>query len=135
MPPMSVDRVSDLVPFVHVADPERSIDFYEQFGFEVVNSLRHHDQLDWAFLHASEGRLMVARATEPIDPGEQAVLFYLYVRDLPALRNRLLQAGIDAGEISHDGAIPAGEMRVGDPDGYVLIVAQSEEGTARSAIF
>lgn len=123
---MSSERVSDLVPFVHVAEPDRSIAFYRRFGFEVVDSLRHHGQLDWAFLRASGARLMIARATAPIDPHEQAVLFYLYVRDLPALRGHLRSEGVDAGEIFHDGAIPAGEMRVDDPDGYCLMVAQSQ---------
>jgi catechol 2,3-dioxygenase-like lactoylglutathione lyase family enzyme len=118
--------VADLVPYVHVADPERSIAFYRRFGFEVVNSLRHHGQLDWAFLRTFGARLMLARATAPIDPSEQAVLFYLYVRDLPALRDHLRDEGVDAGEIIHDGPIPAGEMRVDDPDGYCLMVAQSE---------
>lgn len=32
---MEPDRVSDLIPFLHVVDVERSIAFYEQFGLEV----------------------------------------------------------------------------------------------------
>jgi hypothetical protein len=33
------DRVSDLVPFVHVADVDRSVAIYERLGFEMLHEL------------------------------------------------------------------------------------------------
>ena len=42
------------------------------------------------------------------------------------LRDRLSAAGIDAGEIVDGRPGPAVEMRVEDPDGYVLMIAQTE---------
>jgi hypothetical protein len=63
---------------------------------------------------------------DPIQPAGQGVLFYLYSPDLAGLRARLLAAGIEAGEIEDGRPGPSEEMRVVDPDGYVLMVAQLE---------
>jgi ketosteroid isomerase-like protein/catechol 2,3-dioxygenase-like lactoylglutathione lyase family enzyme len=124
------DQVSDLVPFVHVADVPASIAFYEQLGFRVTATHPPSaDALDWASLEADQGQLMLARADEPVERRAQGVLFYLFARDLFGLRDRLLAAGIEAGEI-HDGRPgPAVEMRLVDPDGYVLVIAQRAEKT------
>ncbi len=69
---------------------------------------------------------MVCTDGDPIDPAGQGVLFYLYSRDLAALRAQLLSAGIDAGEILDGTPGPLRQMRVLDPDGYVLVVAEIE---------
>jgi hypothetical protein len=52
------------------------------------------------------------------------VLFYLYADDLRALRDSLLASGVEAGTIAYPEYLPAGECRVLDPDGYVLMIAQ-----------
>jgi hypothetical protein len=44
--------------------------------------------------------------------------------DLPALRQQLLAAGIDAGEIVDGTPGPKQEHRLIEPDGYVLMGAQ-----------
>ena len=120
--------VRDLIPFVHVADVNRSIDFYEQFGFTVTETYRRGDgQLDWAALESASARLMLALAGAPIEPAPQAILFYLYSEDLPALRQQLLDGGIAAGEIVDGTPGPRQELRVADPDGYCLMVAQIED--------
>ena len=62
----------------------------------------------------------------PSDPDRQRVLFYLYSRDLAALRAQLLAVGIDAGEIGDGSPGPSEEMRVTGPDGYVLMIAQMD---------
>jgi hypothetical protein len=62
----------------------------------------------------------------PSDPDHQRVLFYLYSRDLATLRAQLGAAGIDAGAIEDGSPGPREEMRVIDPDGYVLMIAQIE---------
>jgi hypothetical protein len=69
---------------------------------------------------------MVAEADEPVDPHAQAVLFYLYTRDLDALRARLLEAGVAAGEITTGGPGPDRQMALADLDGYRLMVAEIE---------
>jgi catechol 2,3-dioxygenase-like lactoylglutathione lyase family enzyme len=60
------DRVSDLVPFLQVADVDRSVAFYELLGFEMLH------------------------------------------------------------EFAPDGPGPDRQMRVDDPDGYCLMVAEIE---------
>jgi catechol 2,3-dioxygenase-like lactoylglutathione lyase family enzyme len=120
------DRVSDLVAFVHVADVRRSVDFYALLGFDVRDTYEYEDRLDWAFLQAGEARLMVAHAHSPIDPGAQAVLFYLYSRDLDGLRTHLLSRGVHVGEIVDGTPGPRREMALSDPDGYCLMIAQLE---------
>ena len=54
------------------------------------------------------------------------MLFYLYARNLDGLRAHLLARGVDAGEITSGGPGPDRRMRVDDPDGYTLMVAEIE---------
>jgi ketosteroid isomerase-like protein/catechol 2,3-dioxygenase-like lactoylglutathione lyase family enzyme len=119
------ERVTDLVAFVHVADVDASIAFYGRLGFQVTAT--HPEGApspDWAWLEADRGRLMLARSDSPIPARSQGVLFYLYARDLFGLRARLVAAGVHAGEIRDGRPGPRMEMRVADPDGYVLMIAQ-----------
>jgi hypothetical protein len=80
----------------------------------------------WAALRSEGAELMVSTDGDPIDPGGQGVLFYLYSPNLAALREQLLADGIDAGEIVDGTPGPRQELRLADPDGYVLMVAQIE---------
>ena len=121
------DRVSDLVPFAHAADIDASVAFYERLGFEVRDTFRTGARLNWAFLQSGHARLMLEHAGAPIVAREHAVLFYLYSRDLFGLRERLLQAGTDVGEIRDGTPGPRLEMRLEDPDGYVLMIAQIDD--------
>ncbi len=121
------DQISDLIPFLHVADVTASIAFYEHLGFLVTATHPTNTPApDWASLEADQAQLMLARADEPIVARSQGVLFYLFSRDLFGLRERLLGVRIDAGEITDGRPGPNAEMRLEDPDGYVLIVAQNE---------
>jgi predicted enzyme related to lactoylglutathione lyase len=120
------DRVTDLVPFVHVADVDRSVAFYALLGFGLHHDLRPDGRRLWAFLERGDARIMVAKADAPVDPSAQAVLFYLYTRDLDGLRERLIANGVAAREITTGGPGPDRQMRVDDPDGYCLIVAEIE---------
>ena len=69
---------------------------------------------------------MVSTDGDPIDPPAQGVLFYLYSDNLAALREQLLADGINVGEIVDGTPGPPQEMRLTDPDGYVLMIAQLE---------
>jgi ketosteroid isomerase-like protein/catechol 2,3-dioxygenase-like lactoylglutathione lyase family enzyme len=126
-PPYRVER---LVPFVHVEDVDRSVDFYRHLGFVVESVHEYRGRPVWAALRSQGAELMVTLDGDPIDPAGQGVLFYLYSPDLVALRDQLLAAGIEAGEIVDGSPGPAEEMRVVDPDGYVLMVAQIEQGSS-----
>jgi catechol 2,3-dioxygenase-like lactoylglutathione lyase family enzyme len=44
------DAVSDLVPFAHVADVDRSVAFYERLGFAVLHEVAAEGRRIWAWL-------------------------------------------------------------------------------------
>ena len=117
-------------PYVHVADVQRSVDFYRLLDLEVRDTHSTGGRLVWAFLTGSgdgggtSAGVMLALADAPIDPRAQAVLFYCWTPDVAELRSRLLGEGVEAGPITHPFYMPAGEVRVVDPDGYVLLVGQ-----------
>ena len=134
---MDILPISGLVPMIHVADVERSAAFYRHLGFEIGNHVpRDGGSMEWAWLYAAKAadwkrgpNLMLTRSGEPVDPRAQAVLFYLYAADLKALRAALLAQAIAVGEIAYPEYLPDGEFRVVDPDGYVLMIAQSARDT------
>jgi hypothetical protein len=71
----------------------------------------------------------VTRSECAIQADAQQVLFYLYANDRVAVRNRLIAAGVKVGEIGYPEYLPKGEFQTSDPDGYVLMIAQSIEGS------
>lgn len=136
--------IDKLAPFIHVANVDRSLAFYAKLGFAVVNRIDDHQgKLCWAFLRSNAAELMLSRASGPVDPAVQAVMFYLYCPDVQALRTHLLSAGLpDHGkyagtphnptatdlsavfDVAHPNWLPAGELRLHDPDGYCVMVGQ-----------
>ena len=130
-PGLPPSPVTGLVPFAHVADVGRSVAFYRLLGFEVNDTFAPDGTLHWAWLESEKAALMVARADAPIEPREQAVLFYLYAHDLAGLRDHLVAHGVTPGpgEIIDGSPGPRQEMRVTDPDGYCLMIAQIDDET------
>ena len=120
-------QVTGLIPMAHVANVRHSVDFYRLLGMELRGSLKASDssQLRWAHVACEQAHLMLARASGPIMPSEQAVLFYLYSPDLIALREHLIAAGVSVSPITYPDYMPKGEVRLEDPDGYVLLIGQS----------
>lgn len=139
---MPTPAVHALVPFVHVASVDESLAFYAHLGF--VPDSRLADQSDrafWASAVSGKAKIMFAQSSGPINPDDQAVLFYMYSDDVKALRTHLLAKGLHDGsvfsgaagpnggrkvvfEVTHPHYMPAGEIRVHDPDGYVILVGQ-----------
>ena len=115
-----------LVPYAHVADVERSIQFYAGLGFRVKNTVVPDGGTApvWAWLVAEKADLMVGLASGPVDPGQQAILFYLYYDDIKQTHAALTALGYSAGRIKYPFYMPGGEFRLEDPDGYVLMLAQ-----------
>jgi catechol 2,3-dioxygenase-like lactoylglutathione lyase family enzyme len=123
--PVHLAAAPTVPPFVKVTDVERSVAFYHHLGFTARSVYKYRDLLAWAALDSGRAEVMFEHSNDPIDHDRQ-VLFYLYSHDLDALRDQLLAAGIEAGEIGDGSPGPRQEMRVVDPDGYVLMVAQIE---------
>ncbi|HRP07427.1 MAG TPA: VOC family protein [Gemmatimonadales bacterium] len=119
-------RTRSLIPFIHVADVTRSIEFYGDLGFAVRSNLvpDGHTSPTWAWLESEKANLMVGLASGPVDPEQQAILFYLYYDDIKQTHAALAGLGHEPGEIRYPFYMPGGEFRLEDPDGYVLMLAQ-----------
>lgn len=134
--------VHDLIPMIHVADVEASARFYAHLGFVVERRMTLGDgRTNWASLRSGEARIMFAVAGPPIVAESQGLILYLYTTNVARLREQLLVAGLaDGGDycgqpgpnggrqvvfaVGHPLYMPAGEIRVADPDGYCLLVGQ-----------
>lgn len=68
---------------------------------------------------------MLSQASEPIDPQQQAILFYFYCDDVISFRSKLLEAGVEADVVQYPFYAPRGEFRVTDPDGWALMVTHT----------
>jgi catechol 2,3-dioxygenase-like lactoylglutathione lyase family enzyme len=126
--------IDGLTAYAHVSEVQRSVDFYRLLGLELRNSYEDGGKLAWAFVASAadqpndaRARLMLAQASGPVDASQQAVLFYCWTPDVRALQTELAQAGVEVGPITHPFYMPAGEFRIEDPDGYVLLVGQLGE--------
>ena len=120
-------KVTGLIPIAHAADVQRAADFYQQLGMEIRGSLRDPaGKLQWVHLNCGHADVMFTRASEPIVPSQQAVVFYLYSPDLVALREHLLTRGVKVSNITYPDYMPKGEICLKDPDGYCLLIGQSD---------
>src|SRR5262249_16982482 len=101
--------------------------FYQEFGFRVSNTFTPPDAQSpaWAWLENGAAQLMVTKAGEPVDPEEQAVLFYMYFDEVAKTKAALSAAGIESGPICYPFYAPGGEFAVKDPDGYCLMVTHT----------
>jgi catechol 2,3-dioxygenase-like lactoylglutathione lyase family enzyme len=127
-------NVVDLVPFLHVSDVARSIRFWEALGFRVVKRYEPNGRLEFAGLESTAAaKVMLARVdrVSELDPDQPTPGFlYLYTPDLHAFRKRLLEHGIEAGEITDGpGPGPNREMCLRDPDGHGHMVAELWPGS------
>jgi hypothetical protein len=120
-------QVTGLIAMAHVANVQHSVGFYKLLGMELLGSLRASDssELRWAHVACEQAHLMLARASGPIIANDQAVLFYLYSPDLIALREHLIAAAVSVSPITYPEYMPKGEVRLEDPDGYVLLIGQA----------
>lgn len=112
-------RAGWFTPMLHVASIEASIAWYERLGFELVDTDRRVP-IGWARMHCQGGAVMFLRAEEAVDSKAQAVMFWMYVADLPLMRDELRAQGVETGEIEYPDHGPWGEVHLRDPDGYFV---------------
>jgi hypothetical protein len=120
-------ELKSLVPLAHVSSVTRSVEFYQKLGFGVGNTHTPEGGVEpvWAWLTCGGAQVMLAQASEPVDPERQGVLFYLYCPDVAAFRSMLIAAGVDADPVQYPFYAPGGEFRIVDPDGYVLMITHT----------
>lgn len=120
-------KIRQLTPMAFVSDVTRSIAFYQHLGFSVGNTFAPEGEPEptWAWLTAEGAQLMISRASEPVIPEQQAILFYLYVADVAQAHETLSAAGFPVGPITSPFYAPKGEFRLIDPDGYVLMLTHT----------
>jgi catechol 2,3-dioxygenase-like lactoylglutathione lyase family enzyme len=118
-----------LVPIVRVEDVERSIEFYRRLGFEMHNKLENDGRVVWTWLDSGKAHLMLNRSQGAMTSGVRDVILYLYSPDLVAYRDQLAADGIKVGPIEFPPYMPAGEFGIEDPDGYCILVGQTDEAS------
>ncbi len=83
--------------------------------------------MQWAHLRSGGAELMLVRSDRPMNPGAQDVLFYLYAKGVAAYRENLIAQGLMPGTLSFPFYAKHGEFRIDDPDGYCLLVGDTEQ--------
>src|SRR5215213_8789191 len=113
-----------LVPMAFVADVPRAIAFYAKLGLapDTTHTGDGESVPQWAYLSCGDAQLMVAKASDPVIPSQQAILFYIYCDDVDAAHAEVSAAGIDVSAITKPFYAPKGEFRITDPDGYVIMI-------------
>jgi len=116
-----------LVPIVRVYDVERSIDFYRRLGFVMRNKLESNGHVVWTWLDNGKAYLMLNRSQGPMIPGPRDVILYMYSPDLVWYRDQLAADGVKVGPIEYPPYMQKGEFGIEDPDGYCVLVGQTDE--------
>lgn len=140
-------RVFDHVPMAHVASVDTSLEFYVKLGFVCESRFTDaRQEAYFASICADAAELMLVRADGLIVAAQQAVLFYMYTASVLSLRKYLLASGLRDGGVYADRPnkgeekeapnpctvysvtqpfyMTDGEIRIHDPDGYVILVGQ-----------
>jgi catechol 2,3-dioxygenase-like lactoylglutathione lyase family enzyme len=103
-----------LVPLLNVVDMDRSIAFYGRFGLEPEEFYEQEGWLLWSRLRGDDGaELMLALTGDPPHVHEGTVALYLFVEDLD-----------DFGPAEPGAPAADRVIRLQDPDGYEVVVAQ-----------
>jgi predicted lactoylglutathione lyase len=110
-----------------VREVARSIEFYCKLGFSLRSKLESEGRMVWAWVENGHAHLMLTRADEALVPETRDVTPYLYCRNITAYRDELIAKGIKVGEIEYPPYMPEGEFGIEDPDGYCLLVGQTDE--------
>lgn len=142
-------RVDNCVAMAHVEDVDVASQFYALLGFDCESRYSREDGItNFVGLISGRAKLFLARSSGPVIPSQQAVLFYMYSADVTGLRNHLLERGLEDGgvppgfrkrgaeghmpernavyTICHPFYMPHGELRVQDPDGYTILIGQTD---------
>ncbi len=125
---IGASSLAALTPMAHVADVTRSLEWYVKLGFTVEHALTAEGRIaQWAYLRNGGAELMLVRSARPMNPDAQDVLFYLYANDVAQYREQLIAQGLKPSQLSYPPYARHGEFRIDDPDGYCLLVGDTEQ--------
>jgi glyoxalase/bleomycin resistance protein/dioxygenase superfamily protein len=125
---VSAKPLAALTPMAHVADVARSVSWYAKLGFVAEHAWTPEGKpMQWAHLRNGGAELMLVRLDRPLNPEAQDVLFYLYAQGVAAYRENLMAQGLTPGALSFPFYAKHGEFRIDDPDGYCLLVGDTEQ--------
>src|SRR4051794_16030782 len=116
------DHVRACTPVLYVTDLARSARFYQLLGYAEQAS---GQDSEWAYRYLKTGAcglLLAAGTTVARQTGP--VTLYLQVHDADAVAGELRAAGVPVEHLGHPDHAPGGELKVTDPDGYVLLLGQ-----------
>ncbi|OLC93932.1 MAG: hypothetical protein DMG35_01845 [Acidobacteria bacterium] len=124
----NVKPLAALTPMAHVADVAHSVSWYSKLGFVAEHTWTPEGRpLQWAHLRNGGAELMLVCSGRSLNPGAQDILFYLYANGVAAYRESLIAQELQPSEISYPAYAKHGEFRIDDPDGYCLLVGDTEQ--------
>ncbi|MTB49596.1 glyoxalase/bleomycin resistance/extradiol dioxygenase family protein [Lewinella sp. W8] len=119
--------ISHGAPTLPVNDLQRSLTFYtDHLGFEV--SFLWEDPATYAILRAGEFTLHLSQRDSPVPEGTEAGrLLYLFVHDVDAMHQRLVDKGARLSGPPERQAYRMRDFEVWDPDGHRITIGRGEE--------
>jgi glyoxylase I family protein len=121
--------VREVVPLLMVEGIQRSVAFYEQLGFELMQKWEPQGNLAWCRLQRDDSALMLQQATDEDGPAAgrgYGVGFYFICDDAAALHDELRSRGVpvDPPTAAFYGM---NQIFLKDPDGYELCFESASE--------
>ena len=118
--------MSQLIPLLNVEDVKKSIEFYKLvLEGEIESQWEMEGRVRWARIGFEGGKLML-NTPDSADSGQRRnraefadTVLYVMCSDAPRQREKLMAAGLDVGELSHE-EYGNDEFAVRDPDGYPI---------------
>jgi catechol 2,3-dioxygenase-like lactoylglutathione lyase family enzyme len=117
--------VRTLTPVLYVTDLDAAGAFYGRLGFEQVRE-GGDDVWAWKYVRCGELTLLLARGGDQLPGAAGPVQIYCQSKDVTELQGRLTAAGSPVEQMGFPAHAPGGEIRISDPDGHVLMIAQTD---------
>jgi predicted enzyme related to lactoylglutathione lyase len=117
----------------YVKDIEASRAFYELLGFWEVRSGRGPASA-WSAMRNGRDTVLLTWTRPPLPVPQFPLLFYFFFEDLDALLDTLEDAGLNPVRLGHPPHAPGGEVKVTDPDGNTILLAQEEHSPTQPPV-
>jgi hypothetical protein len=119
-------EIKSFTPYLYVTNLEESIAFYNLIGLQVTNRRYENDELVWLTMTSDDDKIkiMLRKVAGPIIADHQDIFFYCHTANIKLLIKTLDDNKIARGKLQRPDYMPAGQCRVEDPDGYVLLIGE-----------